>query len=218
MSKVVLVRHGQANAGAGSEEEYDRLSDLGRQQARWLGEYMATTDHGMQRIVAGTLNRQRDTARELAGLLGLSVDEDPRLREMNYFELARSAKETHDIDLPNGRESFIEHFPLVMEAWEQGSISCSTETYAQFSDRVLSALSDAEETDGTMLVTSGGVIGVAIRHILGLDTHSFAHVLLQINNASLHRYTLEFGGRRLNTFNALPHLDPPERAHARTFI
>lgn len=218
MSRVVLVRHGQANAGAKSEEGYDRLSDLGRQQARWLGEYMATIDHGVQRIVAGNLNRQRDTARELADVLGLSIDEDPRLRELNYFELAQSAKETHNIALPSGRESFIEHFPLVLEAWEQGSISCSTETYSEFSDRVLSALNDAEQTDGTMLVTSGGVIGVAIRHILGLDTHSFAHVLLQINNASMHRYTLEFGARRLNTFNALPHLDPPDRAHARTFI
>lgn len=218
MSKVVLVRHGQANAGAGSEEAYDRLSDLGRQQARWLGAYLTQTDHGMQRIVAGNLNRQRDTARELSAALGLEIEEDPRLREMNYFELAQSAKETHNIALPSGRQSFIEHFPLVLEAWEQGSISCSTETYAEFTARVLSALDDAERTDGTMLVTSGGVIGVAIRHILGLDTHSFAHVLLQINNSSMHRYTLEYGSRRLNSFNALPHLDPPERAHARTFI
>ncbi len=40
MSKITLIRHGQANNTATDEAGYDRLSDLGRQQARWLGEYM----------------------------------------------------------------------------------------------------------------------------------------------------------------------------------
>ncbi len=218
MSRVVLVRHGQANAGAASEEDYDRLSGLGQQQAAWLGEYLSGIDHGVERIIAGNLNRQRDTAAAVAEHLGLPVAEDPRLREMNYFELAQSARETLNIGAYTGRQSFIEHFPLVLEAWEEGKISCPTETYREFADRVLSALEDAEQQDGTMLVTSGGVIGVAIRHILGLDTHSFAHVLLQINNSSLHRYTVEYGQRRLNAFNTLAHLELPDRAHARTFV
>ena len=42
MGEVVLVRHGQANSGATDEESYDRLSDLGHQQARWLGIICAT--------------------------------------------------------------------------------------------------------------------------------------------------------------------------------
>ncbi len=38
MALLFLVRHGQASFG---QAHYDQLSDQGRQQARWLGEYFA---------------------------------------------------------------------------------------------------------------------------------------------------------------------------------
>ena len=38
MAELVLVRHGQASFGAA---DYDKLSDLGWRQSRWLGEYFA---------------------------------------------------------------------------------------------------------------------------------------------------------------------------------
>ena len=41
MVELTIVRHGQANTGATDEKSYDKLSDLGRQQARWLGEHFA---------------------------------------------------------------------------------------------------------------------------------------------------------------------------------
>jgi len=59
MSLVYLVRHAQASFGA---QDYDRLSELGRQQARWLGGYFAEHAGGQaraapprqgRRIVAG---------------------------------------------------------------------------------------------------------------------------------------------------------------------
>ena len=37
MGELTLIRHGQANSGATTEEDYDRLSDLGHTQARLLG-------------------------------------------------------------------------------------------------------------------------------------------------------------------------------------
>ena len=39
MSELILVRHAQASFG---EDDYDRLSVLGHQQARWLGERKST--------------------------------------------------------------------------------------------------------------------------------------------------------------------------------
>ena len=62
MAKLFVVRHGQASFGA---EDYDALSDLGRQQARWLGDYFAERGIRFQRAMSGSLKRQRDTAREL---------------------------------------------------------------------------------------------------------------------------------------------------------
>ena len=41
MSVITFIRHGQANSSATTEEGYDNLSDLGKTQARWLGEHCA---------------------------------------------------------------------------------------------------------------------------------------------------------------------------------
>ena len=38
MGEIVLIRHGQANSHATTEEDYDRLSPLGHDQARWVGQ------------------------------------------------------------------------------------------------------------------------------------------------------------------------------------
>ena len=66
MALLFLVRHGQASFGTA---DYDRLSELGRQQSRWLGEYFGERAVRFKRVVAGTLRRQQDTASEiLAGM------------------------------------------------------------------------------------------------------------------------------------------------------
>ena len=69
-----------------------------------------------------------------------------------------------------------------------------------------------------MLVTSSGVIGMALRQILSLETSSYARMLLQVHNSSVHRYVLEAGERYLQTFNGTPHLDHPDRSQHRTFV
>ena len=42
-----------AQSGATDEASYDRLSPLGLQQARWLGEHLAATGQGFDRVIAG---------------------------------------------------------------------------------------------------------------------------------------------------------------------
>ena len=69
-----------------------------------------------------------------------------------------------------------------------------------------------------LIVTSGGVIGVVLRRVLGLDLVTTADMLLNIHNASVHRIMQEEGRLRLSLFNASPHLDHRDRAHARTYI
>lgn len=218
MSRVLLVRHGQANSTATDEASYDRLSPLGQQQADWLGAYLGAVDHGVSRVISGTLSRQQETAARVSAPLGMSVTADDRLNEIDYYGLSASAAERHALPLPTCREEFLAHMPQVMEAWADGRIETPRETYSQYQDRVLSVLSEAEATDGTMLVTSGGIIGMTLKQVLGLDRHAFAHILLQTHNSSMHRYEVEFGQRRLVTFNATPHLDQVGRTEARTFV
>ena len=59
MGVLLLVRHGQASLGAA---DYDRLSELGYRQARATGARLARADLVIDRMVCGTLARQRDTA------------------------------------------------------------------------------------------------------------------------------------------------------------
>jgi len=212
MGEIILVRHGQANSAAKDEESYDRLSDLGHQQARWLGDYLTAREGPFDKVISGSLRRHRETA------AGIGYDEpqiDPRLNEMDYFNLGQSLQDVHGVPFP-GPEEFAAHVPQVMEAWHRAEIK-GVETFASFEDRVTSVLQEAAQPGVRVLcVTSGGVIGMIIRHLLDLDPTRLAHVLLPIMNTSVHRVHVIPQGPILASFNAIPHLDQDDRLHAKT--
>ena len=54
MAQFHLIRHGQASFGAAN---YDKLSQLGHQQARWLGEYYRARGETFDALVTGDLVR-----------------------------------------------------------------------------------------------------------------------------------------------------------------
>lgn len=60
MKTILLARHGQASFGS---DNYDKLSDLGVQQAKLLGEYFAKHTRRVDQVFAGTLVRQQDSAK-----------------------------------------------------------------------------------------------------------------------------------------------------------
>jgi broad specificity phosphatase PhoE len=62
VSNVYFIRHGQA----GTRDAYDSLSDLGRRQARLLGEYLLSQGVEFAAAHAGGLVRQQQTAAEVA--------------------------------------------------------------------------------------------------------------------------------------------------------
>ena len=59
MPTVLLVRHGQASFGAA---DYDVLSATGQKQSELVGEALSRAGVAPDRILAGTLRRQQDTA------------------------------------------------------------------------------------------------------------------------------------------------------------
>ena len=214
MGTITLIRHGQANSAAQDEESYDRLSDLGRQQATWLGEHMRAQGEVFDLVLTGSLSRHLATA-EAMGPLGPAPVIDPRLNEMDYFNLARALHDTHDIPLP-GPENFALHIEQVMEAWHKAEIM-GQESFADFEARVTSVLTEAAEPGKRVLcITSGGVIGMVVRHLLRLDPTRLAHILLPIFNSSVHRVRVLDHATILGGFNAIPHLEAQERAYART--
>jgi broad specificity phosphatase PhoE len=211
MGEIILVRHGQANSAATDEDSYDRLSDLGRQQAAWLGEWLAGRGERFDRVLSGTLNRHLGTAEAM----GQTPEVDPRLNEMDYFNLSRALRETNGAS-PTGPDDFAVHLAQVMEAWHRAEI-LGNETFDAFEARVTSVLAEAAAPGRRVLcITSGGVIGMVIRHLLRLDPTRMAHVLLPILNTSVHRIEVMPHGTILAGFNAVPHLEAAARAHART--
>jgi broad specificity phosphatase PhoE len=69
LSVLYLVRHGQA----GTRENYDSLSDLGRRQARLLGQHFAAQNLRFESAYSGSLARQRATAGEVVDAMGRAM-------------------------------------------------------------------------------------------------------------------------------------------------
>ena len=215
MGELVLVRHGQANSAANDETGYDRLSELGHEQAAWLGEWLRAHEPGFDRVLMGSLRRHRETA-EGMGDMGAAVEVDPRLNELDYFNLTRAHAAHTGQSTPHTPDQFVSHIRDVMEAWHRAEIQ-GDESYLSFENRVAEIL-DLAATPGkrVLCVTSGGVIGMMVRHLLDLSPARMAHLLVPIRNCSIHRISVLDQGRILAGFNATPHFDTPERRHMRT--
>lgn len=212
MGTLLLIRHGQANSAATDDASYDRLSDLGRRQARRLGAWLRAHEAPFDHVETGTLARQRGTAEAM----GLGPGPDPIRAgwdELDYFTLSAALEAATGIPHP-GADDFASHAPRLLDAWHRAEIR-GRETFAGFEARVTEALAQAARPDRrTCVVTSGGVIGLVLRHVLGLDMTRMAAMMLPIWNTSIHRFEIGPQGPLLTGYNHLPHLpDPAERSH-----
>lgn len=212
MGEVVLVRHGQANSTATTEEDYDRLSELGHKQARWLGEWMKEHDTSFDVVMSGTLRRQVET---LAGMGYADAPRDERLNEIAYYDLTAEMKEVLGLDRVSP-DDFVTHFPTTLQAWKDGKIN-GQETWEAFNDRIRAVFEMAQQPGKRVLcVTSGGVIATAVAQLLDLDIPKLARIALPILNTSVHRVHVTDHGPFLASYNSTPHLDYADRVADRT--
>lgn len=216
MTHITLVRHGQANTEARDEVSYDRLSELGHQQAAWLGRYLDACGSHHPRVYCGTLTRHIETA---AGMGCAEVIQDARLNEMEYFTMAQAMEVQQGLAVPQEREGFIAHLPKVFKAWSAGEIKNPPESWEDFENRTQSVLTEIAAGDGpALVVTSGGFISMAMRQAMGLDTDGMARMALAIMNTSMHRLFPIGGHLSPVLFNAVPHLDTVDRLYAQTHL
>src|SRR5262249_7376788 len=86
------IRHAQA----GSRDNYDVLSELGKQQSRLLGEHLVAQGVELGAVYSGAMRRQRETAEiacdamKRAGLATLDVTTDERWDEFSLISVYRS--------------------------------------------------------------------------------------------------------------------------------
>lgn len=211
MGVLLLVRHGQASLGAA---DYDRLSDLGRRQARVTGARLAGTGLAVDRVVAGALSRQRDTAEAVLAALGRppsELDTDDRLDEYDHVAvMARHdagisfANATADGERGRALQSALEE---AIGRWISGGTGYG-ETHDAFIERVQGAIADlVAKPGGTVAVTSGGVIAAYCALSLGLPVERWPGLARLVVNASITKIISGRTGTSLVTFNDHAHLE-----------
>src|SRR5690606_16422752 len=149
MSLIYLVRHGQASFGS---EDYDRLSELGQRQSRWLGEYFAERGLRFSRVFCGTLARQRDTAGAILSAMGQAIEPTvhPGFDEYHAgpiysaFTGGRSPVEHQRADY----KDYWQTFRKAMNHWADVGLDGAPETWTAFGERVAAGLAAAAEGAG----------------------------------------------------------------------
>jgi len=216
MGNVTLVRHGQASFGAA---DYDQLSELGTRQCEALGRYFAERGRRFDVVLTGTLKRHAQSLAALAAPLpGLPVARAlPELDEYDAEALVRAASGGRPPPHAPGGDRR-EHFRLLREGldrWMQGELEVpGMRSWARFRDGVAAVL-DGLRTAGAgevLVVSSGGPIATAIGHVLQAPPPAVVALNLQMRNSAVSELTFTRSRHWLVSYNALPHLDHPERA------
>jgi len=166
--RLVLVRHGATpnNLDARYTGQSDiAMSELGERQAAALAARLASrlAARRFDTLVSSDLARARGTAERLAAALSLPLQFDPDLREVGMGEWeGRSVAEV------------AARYRHALAAWERDPIRFAPpggESLEQFVARIRRSLArwtNGSAGDTVLMVTHGGVIGVAVCLALGL--------------------------------------------------
>ncbi len=234
MSLVYLIRHGQA----GTRDHYDTLSELGRRQARLLGEYLAGEKLHFKAAFSGGMARQNETGRQVleayarAGLPFPLIAEDAGWREFDldhvYRALAPRLCETdakfrqeYEAMMAEVRESRGDADAVVhrrwspcdiqvVDAWIRGRFAYDGESWDGFRRRVASA-SVRNGVEGNVIVfTSATPTAVWAGRGLEIEDERLLRIAGVLYNASITTLRVKEGQVRLFSLNGVPHLNAPD--------
>lgn len=231
MSVLYLVRHGQA----GTREHYDSLSQVGREQARLLGEHLRGTRFSA--VYSGSLARQQATAAETLPGSKAIVDpgwdefdlsqvyrefaplvarDDPQFR-IEYEEMQREIADSEgSADAPVHRK-WNDCDRKCVRAWVEGHYEYSGESWTAFVERIRGSLQRVVEAahEGNVAVfTSATPIGVSAARTLEIADGRAMWLAAVMFNTSVTTLRVHGDEVRLFTMNATPHLN---EARLRTF-
>lgn len=223
MAELVLVRHGQASFGS---ENYDKLSPLGHQQSKWLGEYFVSREMHFDAAFCGDLVRHKETMSGIQSAFPKAPDHEilDGLNEFAFQNLLKKYVEQHPDQAPSDKNNPKEIYRLLknaMRAWMQNEITGELpETWADFERRVADSLSHFQKYwsgKKVLVVSSGGAIAMAISQILNTAKETVIELNLQQKNSGFAHCHFNERSIRLTGFNFVPHLDIPERLEHITY-
>ena len=165
MSKLIMVRHGDTEAGSGLRywgQSDVELSTLGLRQAENLRNRLATQKIDV--IYTSNLQRATVTARTIASRHQVDIINCAELDEVNFGKI-----EGLTFDEVNRL------YPEVAQTWVNRSLNLSFpegENFDQFNNRVSQFLSRLEKhtpEEAILVVAHAGPLRLLLCHILGLE-------------------------------------------------
>jgi len=231
MGRLLLVRHAQASL---HDQNYDKLSAVGEEQARRLGQYWVRQKMVFDRVCTGPRVRQKDTARIVAEVYrdgGLPFPEPAVIDEFDEYQggavlehglaqLLETNRELFELHraFQNSRSSdqrlvnFEKMFEMLITKWVDGEIVLPTvESWPEFCTRGDRGLSQCISANGrgqqAAVFCSAGLIGVAMRRAFHLSPQDTLRATWTVRNCSYSEFLFSKDRFTLSTFNAFPHLD-----------
>jgi len=221
MTYLYLVRHAQPDFTG----HYDSVTELGLRQSRWLGELFAARGVRFARVISGSLQRQRHTLAEMLRYLpdAPSAITDTRFNEYDAASVlgAFNLGDERAMRASGDRPGYFKAVRDALHAWSrQQEAIPGGESWAQFGARIEAGMASAcdglDRDDKVLVVTSGGVIGRAVAGILRAGPDAAIQLNLQTRNTGVSEIARGRTAARLVAFNAVPHLERADRAHAVT--
>ncbi len=227
MAAISLVRHGQASLGA---EDYDQLSDLGKTQARHLGQWLVQGGHSLDRVVTGSLKRHKQTAETCAACFASPASEclvDSGFDEFDHREvLVRHSPEFEDRKAigkfltakGDPERAFQAIFVDAVRRWTDGNHDDDyRESWTAFKARCIAAFDRllALPEKPTWVFTSGGTISVLCQHILEVPDRRVLDLNWALVNTGVTTLSGHAKTATLQSFNVIAHL---QQAGARGLV
>jgi broad specificity phosphatase PhoE len=216
---LLLVRHAQASFGAA---DYDVLSALGIEQSQALERELRMRGTRLDRVVTGTLRRQRDTVASLAATARKPGLVDARWDEFSADDVLGAFSDSPArLSTPNAPRITTSEFQEILDQalfeWiASGEQRGGTESWPAFSDRVNAALDELLDALGqgetALVCTSGGVLAAICVRLLNLGGAAFVPFHRVTVNTGITKVVRGRRGSSLVSFNAHGHLELPGRS------
>ena len=220
MATLYLLRHGQASF---MSDNYDRLSDLGIEQAKLLGQYFKEKEIQIDIAYTGTMERQKDTYLNFKKVYDgkIQMPQNIVLGELNehqfteVFDDYRVGNPKLMTAIENAspqmkRKVVMKAFFRAYREWITGKTGEGHESWEAFKLRVNRGFAEIEEAlsrnETVAVFSSGGVISYMMGIIMELKDQYSMELNWQIKNASITEMNYSKGRFYLRGFNFVEHL------------
>lgn len=226
MGRVILIRHGQAQAGG---PDYDQLSSLGIRQSTLLGQWWQQTGAAFGAMVTGSMARHRATQAHFARAQANAVDGpariDPAFDEFDFVDVvARHRPDLGDFAAllaftraaPRPAQAFQQIFDAALAQWMRaGDSEAYRESWPAFRRRCVDGLrrliADPAASGCVTVFTSGGPIAAICQHVLDLSDHHTASLNRVLVNTGITHLRWHPAQVSLVSFNQAAHLEAPNQ-------